>query len=109
MSWRAWLSRLDSPRDIKRPLYRAHRVAGLLLFSGALFTLDQLVFQSTPALFAQLFAESGHPVTRIVLAEAMHLFLILGNALALVFGAVVIVRPSLLKGIERWADRVYGE
>jgi hypothetical protein len=109
MSWRAWLSRLDAPRDIKRPLYRAHRLAGLLLFAGALFTLDQLVFHSTAGAFAHLLAETGHPAMRIIVAEALHLFLIVGNALALVFGAVVIVRPSLLKGIERWADRVYGK
>src|SRR5688572_9774219 len=37
-------SRLDQPIDVKRVIYRWHRVAGVLVFGGALFTLDVLAF-----------------------------------------------------------------
>jgi hypothetical protein len=45
---------------------------------------------------------------RVVLAEALHLFLLGGNVLALAVALVVVFRPSLLKRVERWADRFYG-
>ena len=109
MSWRTWLGRLDAPRDVKRTVYRAHRVAGLILFAGALFTLDRLWFHYEPEVMARIFAGWGHGELREVFAEALHLFLLAGNALALVLAIVVTFRPSLLKGLEHWADRVYGK
>jgi hypothetical protein len=109
MSWRTWLARLDAPRDVKRTVYRAHRVAGLILFAGALFTLDRLWFHYEPEVMARIFAGWGHGELREVFAEALHLFLLAGNALALVLAIVVTFRPSLLKGLEHWADRVYGK
>jgi hypothetical protein len=109
MSWRAWLARLDEPRDLKRTVYRAHRIAGLFLFAGALFTLDGLVFRSHPGVLARIFDGGADAVIEAVVAEALHLFLLIGNAFALAVGAVVVFRPSLLKGLERWADRTYGK
>jgi hypothetical protein len=43
-----------------------------------------------------------------ILIESLWLFLLLGNAVALGASLVVVFRPSLLKGVERWADRFYG-
>jgi hypothetical protein len=109
MSFRAWLARLDEPRDVKRTLYRAHRIAGLLLFAGALFTLDRLWFHHGPEVLVRMFDGWGNAVVRSVMAEALHLFLTAGNALALAVGVVIVFRPSLLKGVEYWADRSYGK
>lgn len=108
MNWRAWLARLDEPRDVKRAIYRAHRIAGVLLFAGAIFTLDRLWFHYEPGALARIFEGWGHGEVRAVLAEALHLFLLVGNAFALVLACLVIFRPSLLKGLEQWADRTYG-
>jgi hypothetical protein len=109
MRWRAWLARLDEPRDVKRTVYRAHRVAGLILFAGALFTLDRLWFHYEPGVMARIFDGSGHGELRALLGEAAHLFLLGGNAIALAVSVLVIFRPSVLKGVEHWADRVYGK
>jgi hypothetical protein len=109
MSWRTWLAKLDETRDVKRVIYRGHRIAGILLFAGALFTLDRLWFHYEPEVVARLFEGWGSADLHIIFAEAIHLFLLLGNALALVVAFLVIFRPSLLKGLEHWADRVYGK
>jgi len=50
----------------------------------------------------------GNADLRVILVESLWLFLLLGNALALAASLVVVFRPSLLKGVERWADRFYG-
>ena len=37
----------------------------------------------------------------------MRIFLIIGNVFALLAAVVLVFRPSLLKGLENWADRNY--
>jgi hypothetical protein len=109
VSWRDWLARLDEPRDVKRAVYRTHRLVGLVLFAGALFTLDRLWFHYEPGVIARIFEGWGDGELRAVFAEAAHLFLLAGNALALMLSVLIVFRPSLLKGLEDWADRVYGK
>ena len=108
MTWRALLQRLDEPRDVKRALYRGHRIAGVALFAGALYALDKLWFAYQPGVFARVLQGLGNAELDLVLSESLWLFLVGGNAFALAAALVVIFRPSLLKGLERWADRVYG-
>ena len=108
MNWRSIVRHLDRSRDVKPAVYRVHRLAGLLLFAGALFTLDRLWFQLEPGAFGRIFAGWADGELRVVLAEALHLFLLAGNGLALAIALVVIFRPSLLKNLERWTDRFYG-
>ena len=43
-STRQAFNKLEEPIDVKRVVYRWHRVAGVLVFAGALFTLDVLAF-----------------------------------------------------------------
>jgi hypothetical protein len=107
MSWRTLLQRLDEPRDVKRAVYRVHRLAGMALFAGALYTLDRLWF-SYERVLARVIHGWGKPGLQGVLVESLWLFLLIGNAVALVASLVVVFRPSLLKGLERWGDRFYG-
>ena len=107
MNWRAFLQRLDEPRDVKRAVYRVHRLAGILLFAGALFALDRL-WSTYESVLARVALGWGNADLRVILVESLWLFLLLGNALALAASLVVVFRPSLLKGVERWADRFYG-
>jgi hypothetical protein len=41
--------------------------------------------------------------------ESLRLFLLVGNVAAFAAGALIFFRPSLLKPIEGWADRIYGK
>lgn len=95
----AMLRRLDEPRDVKRVLYRGHRVAGLLVVAGATYALPELWWGS--------FSILHPPGLAMVMFESLRLLLIVGNVAALAAGAVVFFRPSLLKPLERWADRSY--
>lgn len=98
---------LDGSVEIKRVVYRWHRVMGILLLAGAVFTLDALVFGFTSAALARTFRDLGNTAALGVVFEAARIFLIVGNVAALVAAAVLIFRPSLLKGVEAWADRSY--
>jgi hypothetical protein len=109
LSWRALLRRLDEPRDVKRALYRGHRIAGVALFGGALFALDRLWFAYEPGAVAGVLRSWGKGELDAVLVDSVWFFLVAGNVGALAAALVMVIRPSLLKGLERWADRSYGE
>lgn len=98
---------LDGSVEIKRVVYRWHRVMGILLLAGAVFTLDALVFGFTSTALVRTFRDLGNTAALGVVFEAARIFLIVGNVAALVAAAVLIFRPSLLKGVEAWADRSY--
>jgi hypothetical protein len=101
------LGRLEAPRDIKRILYRGHRIAGVLVVAGALYALAELWWRYPGLALGRAFGGLGSPELGPLIFESVRLFLILGNLAALAAGTVVFFRPSLLKPLEGWADRVY--
>jgi len=117
MRWNAALNRwystrqafqkLEEPIDVKRVIYRWHRVAGVLVFAGAIFTLDVLVFTYHAGALVRAFRGAGNPVILGILFETMRIVLIVGNVAALIAGAILCFRPSLLKGAEAVGDRYY--
>lgn len=117
MRWNAALNRwystrqafqkLEEPIDVKRVIYRWHRVAGVLVFAGAIFTLDVLVFTYHSGALVRAFRGVGNPVILGILFETMRIVLIIGNVAAVVAGAILCFRPSLLKGVETVGDRYY--
>ena len=98
---------MERPVEVKRAVYRWHRVAGVLVLAGALFTLDALVFGFKANALARAFRDIGNPALLNLLFETARIFLIVGNLAAFLAAAVLIFRPSLLKGLERWGDRAY--
>ena len=102
------LRRLDEPIDVKRMIYRWHRVAGVLVFGGALFTLDVLAFSYKTHTLVQAFRGVGNAHLLQIAFETLRIVLIVGNVAGLVAGAILCFRPSLLKGLEAVGDRYYG-
>ena len=100
--------KLDDPIDVKRVVYRWHRVAGVLLFAGALFTLDVLAFSYQTGALVRAFRGLGNPALLHVVFEAVRIVLIVGNVAGLLAAVILCFRPSLLKGLEAVADRHYG-
>jgi hypothetical protein len=98
---------LERPIDIKRPLYRWHRVLGIVIFAASLYTLDMLVFGFQTSALVRALRGAGNPALLTLIVEGTKIFLIAGNIVALLAAAVLIFRPSLLKGLEVWADRHY--
>jgi hypothetical protein len=96
---------LDAPRHTERYFYRHHRLFGGLLVLAAIYVLYSFTFEFDPALLARrvvLFGSLGA-------SESIYLALVrinlLFGAVALLLGAIIFVRPSLLKGLETWANR----
>lgn len=98
-----WFQSLDQPHQAERIFYRHHIIMGLLIMVGAIYSLRYLwtLQQSDLLLLLPVFSEQA-------LAEWFHgvisLFLLVGNGIALVVGFIVLVRPSLLKRVEVWAN-----
>jgi len=101
------LQPLDRSIDVKRTVYRWHRVLGVLLFAGALYTLDVVVFSAKTDALVRAFRDLGNPALVSLIVEAVRIMLIIGNVAALLAAAVLCFRPSLLKGVEAWGDRQY--
>lgn len=106
-STRKGIRGLERPFDIKRPVYRWHRILGILVFAGAVYTLDALVYTFNTTALARIFRDLGSPALLTLVFEAARIALIVGNVAALLAAVVLVFRPSLLKGIEAWADRQY--
>lgn len=116
MSWNNALNRwysspqalpLDRSIDVKRAVYRWHRVLGALLFAGALYTLDAVAFNAKTEPVVRAFRDLGNPALVGLMVEAVRILLIIGNVAALLAAAILCFRPSLLKGLEAWGDRQY--
>jgi hypothetical protein len=117
LRWNASLSRwvstreamrpLDEPRDIKRFVYRNHRILGVLVVAGAVFTLDVLTFGFQTGALARVLRGLANQSLLGIMLDALRLFLVAANLFAVIAGLALAFRPSLLKGIEAWADRSY--
>jgi len=68
-------------------------------------TLKAFGFQGEAVVRA--FRDLGSQGLLVMMVDSLRLFLILGNVAALGAGIVLCLRPSLLKGVEAWADRSY--
>lgn len=108
VSTRALSEQFDRPREIKRWIYRGHRVIGLLIFAGSLYTLDALNFDFNSAALARAFRDLGGQGPLAVAFEALRVFLFVGNLAALGAGALLCFRPGVLHSLEAWADRSFG-
>jgi hypothetical protein len=106
-STRQALRPLEQPIDVKRVIYRWHRVVGVLVFAGALFTLDVLAFSYKTGALVRAFAGAGNPALLSIVFEALRIMLIVGNVAGLVAAVILCFRPSLLKGLEAIGDQQF--
>jgi len=117
LRWNAYLNRwistgeslrvLDQPHDINRIVYRRHRIVGVAVLAAALYALDVLVFNIQLRPVVHIFRDLANPGTLQLFADSARLFLVAGNVVAILVGMILVLRPSLLKGVEGWTDRQY--
>jgi hypothetical protein len=117
LRWNAYLNRwistgeslrvLDQPHDINRIVYRRHRIVGVVVLAAALYALDVLVFNIQLRPVVHIFRDPANPGTLQLFADSARLFLVAGNVVAILVGMILVLRPSLLKGVEGWTDRQY--
>jgi len=78
-----------------------------VVLAAALYALDVLVFNIQTRPLVHIFRDLANPATLQLFAESVRWFLVAGNVLAILVGMILVLRPSLLKGVEGWTDRQY--
>ncbi|MCL4472206.1 MAG: hypothetical protein M1547_14030 [Gammaproteobacteria bacterium] len=106
-----WLSSRKLTRPLSQPVYhierrvyRHHRVFGVALLAGAGYILYSLWFRYDKAAVLDIFREYNPQQMAWLLDSAVFL-LNLTSIVALLVALCLIIRPSLLRGIEVWANR----
>lgn len=91
---------LDRPRWIDRFFYRHHRPLGTAVFAGA-----------TTVLYIFLFHYNFRGISALIprnywwLSDALIGILLIGSVVAVLVGLIVLIRPSLLRDIEKSLNR----
>ena len=95
------------PYRVERYIYRHHRLAGGLMMGGALILLLGLWAPTPyPNLYQLAFTQENAFSTHLLLAlQSTGLILTVGALFAFAVGALIGLRPSLLKGFESWANQ----
>ncbi len=96
---------LDKPHDLQRLVYRRHRWIGVLLILGGCYVLWILLVRYDPALVLVPLKRSLSPRVASGVLEAAWWLLVPANVLAVLVGIVMFARPSLLRGVESFANR----
>ena len=91
---------LDRPRWIERYFYRHHRLVGVLLLIGAVFVVYVFLFSKNMRRISAVIASGSSG-----LWDALVGILLIGSVLAALVGGIVLVRPSLLREIEKSSNR----
>ena len=105
VSTRKAIRPLEEYHSISRPLYRMHRLVGMLICAGAIYALIVLGTPYGELAIMKSLSSLGPPKFASWISESFRLLLLAGNFGALLFGVVFVVRPSALKSLEAWADR----
>ena len=105
VSTRSAMRSLEEHHSIARPLYRMHRLVGILICVGALYSLVVLATPYGELALTRTLSSMGPRRLASFASETLRIILLVGNLCALIFGLVFTVRPSALKGLEAWADR----
>lgn len=104
-SLRKALKPVEIPRQTERFFYRHHRSMGILIaLLGGLFVWLYLVEGEGSRIAEWLGRQAGGELLS-AWGAGIGGFLVVVNVLAIVFGIVMAVRPSALKGVETFANR----
>lgn len=98
-------SALDRPRSLERFFYRHHRVLGALIVGGASYVLWRWAFVYERADMIAVVGQRWVSAGLDWLPAALEVALVGLHVAILLVGVLVMFRPSLLKGVERAANR----
>jgi hypothetical protein len=105
VSTEEYFDAMDKPRYQESLIYRHHRIAGSLIVLGAAYTLLMLIARADISAFAGIFPTVINPFWSEWFYGALYSMLLVANMLAIVVGLIVLIRPSILKGIEMTLNR----
>lgn len=93
-------------RRTERFVYRHHQPIGLLILAGSAYVLYALVYHyDRKKLSAAIFGDAYYAPLAEWLVPGLTLALGVGVLFAMGIGGFLLIRPSLLKGFEAWANR----
>jgi uncharacterized membrane protein YidH (DUF202 family) len=97
---------VDRSVSVERWFYRHHRLLGLFIILGAGYLLVYFGWRFDQNAALQTFG-SYLPNKQLMgaLLQALVYFLLIGGAVALCVGLIVLLRPSLLKGVEAESNK----
>ena len=101
----ATFSALDEPRHLERFFYRHHRVLGLLIVFGAACVLLRWGLAYDRSEFMALLGPRWVARGMDWIPLALEVVLVGLHVVILAVGALIFARPSLLKGVEKAANR----
>jgi len=102
---RGVFSMLDQPRHLERFFYRHHRILGAAIMLGASYVLWRWAFHYERAEVVALLGRRWVASGLDWVAPALEVALVGLHAAILLVGLLIFFRPSLLKGVERAANR----
>ncbi len=91
---------LDKPRYQERLIYKYHRIAGALIILGASYTMIILITGINIRMLVVQFPVIINRFLSEWFYGSAYMIMLVANALAVLVGIIVLVRPSLLKKIE---------
>jgi hypothetical protein len=97
---------LELPHSIDSYFYRQHRVIGLILLLSASYILYRFAFDYDHIVVVHLLTRIfGNSILVEWLLEASLWFILPISALIAIFGAIMAIKPSALKGLETLLNR----
>lgn len=102
---RATFGVLDQPRHLERFFYRHHRVLGVLIVLGASYVLWRWAFSYDRSEMMAVLGRRWVTAGLDWIPAAVEAVLVTLHVVVLVLGALIMFRPSMLKGVERAANR----
>lgn len=99
------LTILEQPLVLERFFYRHHRVLGASIALGAAYVLAQWVFAYDRTAFVALLDRRWRGAGLDWMVPALEWAMVGLHVLILAAGLVILLRPSLLKSVERAANR----
>lgn len=96
---------LEIPNYIDHAFYRHHRIVGIIIMLTSVYMLYYFTQVYDAGVISNFMLASRYAVIVDILAHAMQLILLAAALATLVIGIIMLIRPSLLKGFEAWANR----
>ncbi len=105
ISTEAFFKIFDKTYFVERIFYHHHRLLGLLIMLGALYVIYSFAFSIDVDASISWLPVIKHPVISSWIYDSLFYVLIGMNTIIVIFGALIFIRPSLLKSIEMYSNR----
>lgn len=100
-----WFEILNRPRYQERFIYRYHHFFGIVVMIITSICIYMMLFYTDVSIILNKMSLMADTVFGKWLLETLYYILIAANAMAFVIGAIIFIRPSVLKEIEAKANR----